>query len=295
MLGGMRGVWSAVVLVSAAVITGCSGSSGGDVSDTDSGVVDDVGGEGGDATVDAGDAPAETSDAGEDAARDVDGAPPADSDATLGDAADGGDGGIDPDALDVTTDAGDATPAEASEGGAEVVADGDDGALDAGDSGTLDADDGDAGFVDASDVSDTDPPWDGAIVCDAGDASPGAETGTRFCEIYVDVISPTGSAKCQSSTCHGGKVGIMGLAMGWTGKEAYDAITTHSVLWLTPSRVVEPVPGGDSRPVSVLPRIVDPAADAGILMPWARSDNRLLNDSERARINVWLSRGAPFD
>jgi len=146
-----------------------------------------------------------------------------------------------------------------------------------------------------ADASDADPPWDGTIECDAGDAATDAAPGTRFCELYVDLFAPTGVAKCQSTTCHGGSIGVVGFAMGWTGKSCYDAMTTHKVGWLPPYRVVEPVPGGDSRPKSLLPIITDPAADAGILMPWLKTDNRLLNDGERARINAWLSRGAPFD
>ena len=53
--------------------------------------------------------------------------------------------------------------------------------------------------------------------------------------------------------------------------------------------------GSDSNPTSILPRVIDPEADAGILMPRLRDDNRLLTAAERARIAAWLARGAPFD
>ncbi|MGZ3450076.1 MAG: hypothetical protein ACXVEF_10790 [Polyangiales bacterium] len=140
-------------------------------------------------------------------------------------------------------------------------------------------------------------PWPGTLECDAGDeAATDADPKTRFCSIYFDLFGPTSVGKCQTQYCHGGPVGIVDLAMGWTGKSCYDALTTHLVKWIPPFHVVDAKPdGGDSNPTSVLPKIIDPDKDAGLLMPYLRDDNRHLNADERARISAWLARGAPFD
>lgn len=144
---------------------------------------------------------------------------------------------------------------------------------------------------DTAPIADTADEWDGAYSCDA---PPG--DGSRFCDLYRDVFSPIGSAKCQSSGCHGGSKGVKALAFGWTGESCYAAMITATVTWLTPPKLVD-AKDGDSRPTSLLPRIVDPSIDAGLLMPWPKEDagNRWLNDDERARIDAWLARGAPFD
>jgi hypothetical protein len=142
-------------------------------------------------------------------------------------------------------------------------------------------------------------PWPGTLECDAGDpaeAATDADPKTRFCSIYFDLFGPTSAAKCQSQYCHGGPVGIMDLAMGWTGKSCYDALTTHLVKWIPPFHVVDAKPdGGDSNPTSILPKLLNPDEDAGLLMPRLRDDNRVLSPEERARVAAWLARGAPFD
>lgn len=130
----------------------------------------------------------------------------------------------------------------------------------------------------------------------AGEAATDADPKTRFCSIYFDLFGPTSVGKCQTQYCHGGPVGIQELAMGWTGKACYDALTTHVVKWIPPFRVVDVMPdGGDSNPTSVLPALLDPDRDAGLVMPRLRDDNRLLSPDERARVSAWLARGAPFD
>ncbi len=176
----------------------------------------------------------------------------------------------------------------------------------------FEADGGDAAF------DDTDPPifevgpsdawhWDGydpgdeyvatTNVCNRTTPSPHAKPGTRFCEIYRDIVHHDGSAKCQNYACHGGDHGWHGFSMGWTMEDCYASWTTFDT-WMRPpdpERFVVPVPGGDSRGVSAIwhflftkPTPIMPLVDSLV-------HNRKLTTEEQQRVSDWLGRGAPFD
>jgi hypothetical protein len=87
--------------------------------------------------------------------------------------------------------------------------------------------------------------------------------------------------------------------MKWDGSGCYDALTTHVVVWKTPTDLVHPVVGGDSRPLSCIDPFVAPGPDGGTaFMPATRMTpplNRPLDADELARIEAWLARGAPYD
>lgn len=137
-------------------------------------------------------------------------------------------------------------------------------------------------------------PTDAAGSCDGIPAPADAAPGTRFCELYRDLFSHAGVGKCVTYGCHGGDKGQSDLAMGWTPKSMYDRITTFTT-WIEPKILVKVVPGGDSRPVSALHHALGP--DMGYFMPFTVTElgNRKFVDTERARVEAWLARGAPFD
>jgi hypothetical protein len=116
-----------------------------------------------------------------------------------------------------------------------------------------------------------------------------APDGTTFSDLYGDLFSRAGAAKCQSPTCHGSNPPAGGPYMGTDRSGVYQAFTTYQYLG---KAVV--APGSNALTQSALLDIVDP--DTGF-MP--RIDptigNRKLTQEELQRIGTWLSRGAPFD
>ena len=177
----------------------------------------------------------------------------------------------------------------------------DDGAIDApGDE--VDAGPIDTGFFDPG-TEYIAPPDCGTLDGESPDADPeagGIPTGTRFCELYRDLVHhTTGAAKCQSLGCHGGDHGQHGLSMGYEMKTCYDAMTTYVTTFFKPDeRLVSPVPGGDSTALSAIMRYVAPlSAGAKPFMPVLRDSlgNRKLTAEEQERVRIWLRRGAPYD
>lgn len=171
----------------------------------------------------------------------------------------------------------------------------------------LDADDPDTTFDFDTAPEDTgyDPGTeytDAANVCnelEGGADAEGAPPGSRYCEIYRDIISHgMGSAKCQTLGCHGGDKGQHHLSMGWDVRSSYDAITVYvATFWKPSQRLVVPVEGGDSRPLSALMRYIKAPPGYEALMPALRPwvANRKLNADELQHIDDWLARGAPYD
>lgn len=121
------------------------------------------------------------------------------------------------------------------------------------------------------------------------------DAGSAFNDLARDIFAASGSAKCQDARCHGGPVGAGGLVMGSDARGIYDGLVGYSSKVYKPSRVVEPVPGGDARPKSSLLKIIGPSPPGS--MPTVRPDlgNRRLTADELARVEAWLARGAPFD
>lgn len=147
------------------------------------------------------------------------------------------------------------------------------------------------------------PPDCGTLDGESDDAdlsNGGIRTGTRFCEIYRDILHhTTGSAKCQTLHCHGGDKGQHDLSMGWTLDDCYKALTTYTARFFEPDQqLVTPSAHGDSTPVSALPRYVNPNVDKGEpFMPFVKSylGNKKLSQEDWQRLLGWLQRGAPKD
>ena len=123
-------------------------------------------------------------------------------------------------------------------------------------------------------------------------------SGTDYPSIYTELIGPKGVARCQDSSCHGGKSENGGLALGDGPAEAYKGMTNYGLI-----RVDAPDAGGDdaggdaSGEVSVAPppanvdvfvNIVTLNPKTGkVKMPRELCGNRLLNATEVERIRAW--------
>jgi hypothetical protein len=122
-----------------------------------------------------------------------------------------------------------------------------------------------------------------------------ASTDSSFNALARDIFSASGSAKCQDTRCHGGDVGAGGLVMKNDARGIYDGLVGYSSKVYKPSRVVEPVSGGDARPTSSLSKILGPSPPGSMPTLTPELGNRRLTDEELARVEAWLARGAPFD
>jgi hypothetical protein len=138
----------------------------------------------------------------------------------------------------------------------------------------------------------TAPPSDAGVDAagpEPGDAGTNGMEGAAFSDLYRDLFARAGAAKCQSPSCHGADPPAGGPYMGTDRAGVYQALTTYQYL----GKVLV-VPGSDAPMSAALLEVVDP--DTGF-MP--RLDgalaNRRLTHEELARIELWLSRGAPFD
>src|SRR5262249_32537109 len=63
---------------------------------------------------------------------------------------------------------------------------------------------------------------------------PESTGGDTYASIYKDFIADaTSVSRCQNSTCHGGSVGQLGLAMGVDATSAYCGVVTYGVIMPT--------------------------------------------------------------
>jgi hypothetical protein len=178
-----------------------------------------------------------------------------------------------PDCYDTgTPDVGDETDASVSDGDSDVVID-------------------DVSFETASDASvDAD---DGESIVDTG---PTVMPGSRFCEIYRDIIHHDGDAKCQSLGCHGGDHGRNSFAMGWTMESCYFAMTHFETCHPPPTSIlVNPTTDGSSSyGISALPYVLTFMPDT-MSYPASVLHDVKLSGHDLERVRAWLDRGAPMD
>jgi hypothetical protein len=133
---------------------------------------------------------------------------------------------------------------------------------------------------------------DGAFTCTPA-VTDDAAVGTRFCDLYLEIMAGDAPHKCQNHSCHGGGGAITtGPSLGWDGAGAYAGITSFKAPWITPPQIVQPVPGGDSRPVSSLLQVF---AGSSLIARMPFDGPPYLTADQMSRVNAWLARGAPFD
>ena len=127
----------------------------------------------------------------------------------------------------------------------------------------------------------------------------GERSGDKFSDLYRDLVNvDTGSAKCQTPSCHGAAPGQLGLIMGSTKDAMYAALTTYIPPDFGPNVLVAPQPGGgDASAKSSLLLVVGNGGTPPQYMPKLLTDhsNRKLSDAQLARVASWLKRGAPND
>ncbi len=195
-------------------------------------------------------------------------------------------------ALDDGSDASD-TAALADASDSMALADGSDasdtGALaDASDSMAL-ADASDTGAL--ADASDALVLPDGAFTC-VPTVVDDAAVGTRFCDLYGEIIAGNVSTGCQTAKCHGGAGNVSnGPKLGWDGASAYAGLTSMTIGWISPPTLVSVMPGGDSRPSSNLEKVLSGV----MLIPRMPFGGPFLSADQTSRVDAWLARGAPFD
>jgi hypothetical protein len=134
---------------------------------------------------------------------------------------------------------------------------------------------------------------DGETIVDTG---PYVMPGSRFCEIYRDIIHHEGDAKCQSLGCHGGDHGRNSFDMGWTMESCYDAMTHFETCHPPPTSIlVNPTSDGSSSyGISALPYVLTFMPDTESYPASVLHDVKL-SGHDLERVKAWLDRGAPMD
>lgn len=127
------------------------------------------------------------------------------------------------------------------------------------------------------------------VKCDPRPATTG---GATFGELYTELLSATGVAGCQDSTCHGGSTGAGGLSMGTDKNGAYEGL--KALAQINPTATTT-----DDPPATVrgLFNVVRPLSNGAPRMPkpLPLCANRALNGAELERIKAWGRAGAKND
>ena len=126
------------------------------------------------------------------------------------------------------------------------------------------------------------------------DVPPATTGGASFEEIYEQLFSAKGVARCQDSTCHGvvptdGGVAPTGPAMGIDRKGAYDGLIAYGQVNPTATTTDDP----PSTVKFLLNTLQPPASGGSPRMPKPLCGNRILNAAEIERLKAWGRAGAP--
>jgi len=134
--------------------------------------------------------------------------------------------------------------------------------------------------------------------CDGG-AAPLTKPSAKFTDLYAQLFSATGAARCADQSCHGGDVGQGGLALGTDQRGCYEGFLKYGLINPSDAGVADAGVDADTEvPDTVvgLVSIVSPLSNGGApKMPRPVCGARALDKTEIEQIRKWGLNGAAND